>query len=114
MYNNYYELLCMRVCVCGVVYVHVCVPMRARVCVCVCVASCMCMCVCADACVCVCVCMCVRVHAYPRWHTRDTDYGLPNGPCVETRVGTRIFTRNWAKATVVWDCNTAKGKITMK
>jgi hypothetical protein len=51
---------------------------------------------------------------WPRPAEWDTDFGMPDGPCAETGNGTGVFARSWSKATVTWDCHTAKGGITMK
>lgn len=51
---------------------------------------------------------------WPRPKEWDTDFGTPDGPCAETEVGSGVFARSWSKATVTWDCATAKGEITMK
>lgn len=44
------------------------------------------------------------------------DFGVPlNEHCRETGDNTGIFTRNWSKAAIVWDCNVigaSGGKIT--
>eukprot|EP00041_Stephanoeca_diplocostata_P019815 m.431388 g.431388 ORF g.431388 m.431388 type:complete len:178 (-) comp21403_c1_seq4:107-640(-) len=44
----------------------------------------------------------------PQW---DVDYGVPEGPCVETGANTGVFERKWSKATVQWDCAKAQGSI---
>lgn len=47
----------------------------------------------------------------------DQDFGLPeaNGaPCAETGSGTGVFTREYTKATVTWDCAVGHGNIKMK
>lgn len=52
---------------------------------------------------------------YPRPdHLWDHDYGIPLETCKETGAGTGIFTREWTKASVQWDCNTGEGGITTK
>eukprot|EP01045_Picozoa_sp_COSAG04_P024850 COSAG04_NODE_3167_length_3098_cov_1.404468_3_plen_336_part_00 len=51
---------------------------------------------------------------WPRPDEWDTDFGVPEGPCAEIGRGTGVFARNWSKARVTWDCNAAKGAITMK
>jgi hypothetical protein len=43
----------------------------------------------------------------------DVDYGTPLGRCQANTNGT-IFTREWTKATVTFDCNTWSAEITMK
>ena len=50
---------------------------------------------------------------WPRPDEWDTDFGVPEGPCAETGRGTGVFARNHRKR-VTWDCNAAKGAITMK
>ena len=47
----------------------------------------------------------------------DQDFGLPeaNGlACAETSAGTGVFTREYTKATVTWDCAVGHGNIKMK
>ena len=59
-FSYYFEIMCVRVCVCARVCVYVwarvCVCVRARACVCTCVRVCLyvCMRVCVHVCVCVC------------------------------------------------------------
>jgi hypothetical protein len=50
----------------------------------------------------------------PRAKEWDEEYGEPLGVCKETQAGSGIYEREWAKATVQWDCATAHGKITAK
>lgn len=52
--------------------------------------------------------------ARPRPEQWDVDYGIPSGPCSETGVNTSIFTRDFSKATVTWNCLTGEGDIKMK
>jgi hypothetical protein len=40
------------------------------------------------------------------------DYGEPNGVCAETAPGSGVFTRQWSKAAVQFDCNTWTGTVT--
>ena len=52
----------------------------------------------------------------PRPHWWDLDYGKPLGVCkagVKTEEA-KVFTREFEKATVKWDCNAKKGSIVMK
>jgi len=44
----------------------------------------------------------------PRATEWDMDFGEPSGACKETAADSGVFTRDWGKATVSWDC--AKGK----
>lgn len=55
---------------------------------------------------------CSKVYEYPKG--LHLDYGEPKGLCVETKVGSGIFTREWTKSNVHMDCNTFKGTVTMK
>ena len=48
---------------------------------------------------------------YPRPESFDVDYGEPLGLCEQT--ADHVFTREWTKATVSYDCNTLTGKVTM-
>lgn len=48
----------------------------------------------------------------PRAKEWDVDYGAPTEVCSETGADTGVFTRKWDKASVEWDCNSGKGKIT--
>jgi len=51
----------------------------------------------------------------PRPKEWDVDYGgEPAGPCSETGANTGVFTRNYPRATVQWDCHAGTGSITMK
>lgn len=53
--------------------------------------------------------------AYPRPPELDVDYGVPlDARCKETGAGTRVFTREWSKASVQMDCNKWQGTIKMK
>eukprot|EP00054_Salpingoeca_dolichothecata_P036770 m.8584 g.8584 ORF g.8584 m.8584 type:complete len:581 (+) comp7015_c0_seq1:40-1782(+) len=45
------------------------------------------------------------------WHY---DYGQPKGVCQETGTDTKVFRRDWDKATIEWDCNTGKGSISQQ
>lgn len=51
---------------------------------------------------------------HPRPQEWDVDYGVPSGVCAETGDNTGVFRREWSKATIEWDCHSAKGSITMK
>ena len=45
----------------------------------------------------------------------DVDFGAaPTAACKETASGSGIFSREYGKATVTWDCNKGQGDITMK
>ena len=48
---------------------------------------------------------------YPRPVLWDVDYGLPQANCAETAAGSNVFRRQWSKADVTWDCNSARGEI---
>ena len=90
----------------------VCVRVRVRACACVCVRVRACACACnaeveTNA-------MASVVHTFIRPHLWDTDYGTPVARCQESGNGTRIFTREWTKASIQWDCNTGHGEITVK
>eukprot|EP00039_Didymoeca_costata_P010327 m.138994 g.138994 ORF g.138994 m.138994 type:complete len:217 (-) comp14787_c0_seq1:17-667(-) len=51
---------------------------------------------------------------WPRPALWDVDYGgEPEGPCKETGANTNVFLRKYPNATVQWDCNQAKGTISM-
>jgi hypothetical protein len=50
----------------------------------------------------------------PRATEWDVDFGEPSAPCKETAAGSGIFSRDWGKATVSWDCSTGLGDIKMK
>ena len=50
----------------------------------------------------------------PRATEWDVDFGEPTAACKETTSGSGIFSREWGKATVQWDCNKGEGDITMK
>merc|ERR1711871_744919 len=55
-----------------------------------------------------------QLQRYPRPELWDRDYGgEPAGTCRETGANTGVFERRYPKATVRWDCNTAKGSIDM-
>lgn len=54
---------------------------------------------------------------YPRVKEWDMDFGVPaddGAACKETGPGTGVFTREYSKATVTWDCATGHGKIITK
>jgi len=51
---------------------------------------------------------------YPRPDLWDRDYGTPVGRCDESGTNTGIFTREWTKASVSWNCNTGEGGIKLK
>jgi len=51
---------------------------------------------------------------YPRPSDWDIDYGEPLAPCAETRANSSIFTREYSKASVQWDCTRGVGTISMK
>ena len=57
-----------------------------------------------------------HLHAgLPRASEFDRDYGgRPAAPCTERDNGTGVFTREYPKATVEWNCNTGRGEIRMK
>jgi hypothetical protein len=58
---------------------------------------------------------CESTTEFPRPAEWDFDYGgKPSAPCVETGHDTGVFTRDYAKAHVEWDCHLGKGKVTMK
>lgn len=51
----------------------------------------------------------------PRAAEWDEDFGSPsNGACSETSAGSGVFSREYTKATVSWDCNAMHGTITRK
>eukprot|EP00039_Didymoeca_costata_P015930 m.277463 g.277463 ORF g.277463 m.277463 type:complete len:615 (+) comp16307_c0_seq7:50-1894(+) len=51
----------------------------------------------------------------PRPKEWDMDFGgKPDKPCSETGNDTGVFSREYPKATVSWDCNTGMGSIKMK
>ena len=47
----------------------------------------------------------------PEW---DEEFGEPLGVCAETAPGSGVFAREWAGATVQFDCNAGHGSITRK
>ena len=49
---------------------------------------------------------------YPRPESFDVDYGEPLGLCEQT--ADHVFTREWTKATVSYDCNLMRPSIAMK
>ena len=49
----------------------------------------------------------------PRATEWDVDFGSPSGSCKASSAD-GVFTRDWTKATVTWDCATNKGEIKMK
>ena len=53
-------------------------------------------------------------NAYPPFYEGfERDYGVPvDRHYTETSIGTGVFERRWSKATVQFDCNAHKGKIT--
>lgn len=51
---------------------------------------------------------------WPRPDLWDVDFGDPSAPCAESSAGTGVFRRDYAHATVEWDCTLGKGQITMK
>ena len=54
---------------------------------------------------------------YPPVKEWDMDFGVPaddGAACKETGNGTGVFTREYSKATVTWDCATGHGKIIAK
>eukprot|EP00931_Biecheleriopsis_adriatica_P089111 TRINITY_DN63293_c0_g1_i1.p1 TRINITY_DN63293_c0_g1~~TRINITY_DN63293_c0_g1_i1.p1 ORF type:complete len:434 (+),score=72.04 TRINITY_DN63293_c0_g1_i1:27-1328(+) len=50
---------------------------------------------------------------YPRPQEWDTDYGEPISTCAETSLGSRLFRRQWSRASVEWDCNSGRGTIAL-
>lgn len=51
----------------------------------------------------------------PRAEQFDVNYGgKANGPCTESPTAPGLFTREYPKATVSWDCGLGRGKIKMK
>jgi hypothetical protein len=51
----------------------------------------------------------------PRAEQFDVDYGgKANGPCTESPTAPGLFTREYPKATVSWDCGLGRGTIKMK
>ena len=51
---------------------------------------------------------------YPRPKEWDADYGEPAGKCTEVTGREGVFSREFSKAAVAWNCNTALGSITLK
>merc|ERR1711907_491783 len=50
----------------------------------------------------------------PRATEWDVDFGEPSGPCAPSSDERGVFTRDWGKATVSWDCRKGIGDIKMK
>lgn len=50
----------------------------------------------------------------PRATEWDVDFGEPTAACSETSSGSGVFSREWGKATVQWDCTKGEGEIKMK
>ena len=48
---------------------------------------------------------------YERPPALDTEYGVPQGLCVEGAAKTGRFGRKWTKADVSYDCSTGKGSV---
>ena len=55
-----------------------------------------------------------RPYAHP--DALDEDYGepLPGSHCAETSTGSKVWRREWTKATVELDCNSFEATITKK
>jgi hypothetical protein len=51
---------------------------------------------------------------FPYNATLDVDYGEPTGLCAETAPGSKVFRREWTKATIEMDCKNWNSTIEMK